>query len=82
MRNTLTSLGLLFRLSALTLGATFGSLLLGIWLDRVMGTAPFGTLCLMIGGIFFGTLGVYRTVRQAIEVIANQDRRSDNGGRE
>jgi F0F1-type ATP synthase assembly protein I len=47
-----------------------------------MGTAPFGTLCLMIGGIFVGTLGVYRTVRQANQVIANQDRRSDNGGRE
>ena len=82
MRNTLTSLGLLFRLSALTLGATFGSLLLGIWLDRMMGTAPIGTLCLMTGGIFVGTLGIYRIVRQANQVIANQDRRSDNGGRE
>ena len=82
MRSSLTSLGLLFRLSALTLGATFGSLLLGIWLDRMMGTAPFGTLCLMTGGIFVGTLGIYRSVRQANQVIANQDRRSDNGGRE
>lgn len=69
MRETWTGLGLLFRLSALTLGATFGSLALGIVLDGALGSAPFGTLCLMIMGIWLGTLAVYRSVKQANEQI-------------
>ncbi len=56
---------LLFRLSALTIGVTIGSLLLGILLDRTLGTAPFGTLCWMVLGITIGTVGVYRIVREA-----------------
>lgn len=82
MRGTGQSLGLLFRLSALTLGAAFGSLLLGIAIDQFMGTAPFGTLCLMVIGILIGTIGVYRTVQREYQSIAAQDHRTDNGGRE
>jgi F0F1-type ATP synthase assembly protein I len=70
MRGTWTGLELLFRLSALTLGATFGSLLLGIWLDRSLGTAPFGTLCLVVLGILAGTIGVYRAVQETNERIS------------
>lgn len=82
MRGTWAGLGLLFRLSAFTLGAAFGSLLLGIWLDQRMGTAPILTLCLMVLGITAGTLGVYRIVKQANQTIADQDRRSEHGGKE
>ena len=81
MRGAWDSLSLLFRLSALTLGAAFGSLLLGIWLDRLMGTTPFGTLCLMIVGILVGTISIYRTVQREYQNIAAQDHRTDHGGR-
>ncbi len=70
MRGTWSGLELVFRLSALTLGAAFGSLLLGIWLDRALGTTPFGTLCLMVFGIFIGTIAAYRTVKEANERIS------------
>jgi F0F1-type ATP synthase assembly protein I len=65
MRGTWEALGLLFRLSALFTASAFGSLLLGIWLDRTLGTAPFGTLILMIAGIVVGTIAVYRIVTEA-----------------
>lgn len=81
MHGTWKSVGLLFRLSALTLGAAFGSLLLGIALDRFLSTAPLGTLCLMVVGILIGTIGVYRTVQQEYQTIAAQAHRTDNGGR-
>jgi F0F1-type ATP synthase assembly protein I len=67
-------------LSALTLGAAFGSLLLGIWLDRTMGTAPFGTLCWMVIGILGGTIAVYRAVKQANQAIADAGRTDNKGG--
>ncbi len=77
MRETWTGLGLLFRVSALTLGATFGSLGLGLALDYALGSAPFGTLCLMVMGIWLGTLAVYRSVKQANEQIIAQSRRKE-----
>jgi len=80
MRDVFTGLGLLFRLSALTLGAAFGSLLFGIWLDRTLGTTPFATLCLMVLGIVVGTIGTYRTVKQANEAIADDGHRKDSTG--
>lgn len=72
MRETWTGLSLLFRLSALTLGATFGFLALGLVLDRVLGSAPFATLCLMVLGIWLGMLAVYRTVKEANEQVYSQ----------
>ncbi len=70
MRNTWTGLGLLFRLSAMTFSAIFGSLLVGILLDRILGMAPFGTLCLMVLGILIGTISVYRTVKEANQQLS------------
>jgi hypothetical protein len=70
MRGTWTGLGLLFRLSALTLGATFGTLLLGIWIDGSFGTAPWVTLCLGVFGILLGTIGAYRAVKEANDRIS------------
>jgi F0F1-type ATP synthase assembly protein I len=78
MREMWTGLGLLFRLSALTLGATFGSLGLGIALDHALGSAPFGTLCLMIMGIWLGTLAVYRSVKEANEQIVQSRMKEEN----
>ena len=75
----------MFRLSALTLGATFAPLLAGIWIDRAFGTAPFGALCLIVLGILVGTVGVYRVVQDAYRQIAartDEDRqvRDDSRG--
>jgi F0F1-type ATP synthase assembly protein I len=80
MRGTFSGLGMLFRLSAITLGAAFGSLLLGIWLDRTLGTAPICTLGLMVFGIVLGTITVYRIVHEANEAIANAGQRIDSKG--
>ncbi|CAG0947249.1 ATP synthase protein I [Anaerolineae bacterium] len=71
MRETLKALDLLFRLSALFLVSTFIPLLLGIWLDRTMGTAPLLTLLLMVSGIILGTIAVYRVVAEANQRLAN-----------
>jgi F0F1-type ATP synthase assembly protein I len=80
MRGTAIGLGLFFRLSAITLGAAFGSLLLGIWIDRMLGTAPICTLILMVIGILVGTIGVYRTVKEANEEIAKAGERTNTKG--
>lgn len=77
MRDTWTGLSLFVRLSALTLGATFGSIGLGIVLDNVLGSAPFGTLCLVILGIWLGTLAVYRSVKEANERITQSRMKED-----
>ncbi|MCI0476134.1 MAG: AtpZ/AtpI family protein [Anaerolineales bacterium] len=86
MRETWIGLALVFRLSALTLGATFVPLLIGIWIDRAFGTAPFGALILIVLGILTGTVATYRTVQDAYRQIAaradkdRQDREDSRGG--
>jgi len=85
MRETWAGLALVFRLSALTLGATFAPLLVGIWIDRAFGTAPFGTLILIVLGILGGTVGIYRIVQDAYRQVAartDEDRqvRDDSRG--
>jgi F0F1-type ATP synthase assembly protein I len=62
MHDPWAGLALFFRLSALTLGAILGSLLLGVFLDRTLGSAPFGTLCLAMLGVLGGTVAIYRVV--------------------
>ena len=62
MRDTWSGLALFFQLSALTLGAILGPLLLGVFLDRTLSTAPFITLCLSMLGILGGTVAIYRIV--------------------
>ncbi len=78
MRDTWLGLGLLFRMSALTLGAALGSVLLGIWLDRTLGTTPMITLGLMLLGVIGGTIAMYRVVNKANQRIA--DHRNDSRG--
>ncbi len=46
------------------------SLLLGLWLDGLLGTKPILTLVFSLIGIAAGTVGVYRLITQAIgEVV-------------
>jgi F0F1-type ATP synthase assembly protein I len=83
MRETITGIALVFRLSALTLGATFAPLLIGIWIDRTFGTAPFGALICIVLGILGGTVGVYRIVQDAYHQLAPPgDQNNSQGGNE
>ncbi len=77
MREGFTSLGLLFRLSALTLGAAFGSLLIGIGIDQAFGSAPFCTLGAMVLGIIGGTIAIYRSVQAANQALASRQTNPD-----
>ena len=78
MRETICELELLFRLSALVLASTFLPLLLGLWVDRTMNTAPLATLSCMVSGIIFGTIAVYRIVNRANEQIAPHPPKDSN----
>lgn len=56
---------LAMQISSILLCSVFGSLFGGIWLDQKLGTSPWLTLGLMVVGIFFAVVVVYRTVKQA-----------------
>ncbi len=71
-RDPLSGIQLFFQLSALLLVATFAPLLIGLWLDRTLGTSPFGTLCLVVLGLFAGTIGVYRVVNDNYKRIGGR----------
>jgi F0F1-type ATP synthase assembly protein I len=57
-RDPTSGLDLVFQLSTLLFVMTIGPLLLGIWIDRTAGTSPFATLCLMLVGVFGGTIAI------------------------
>ena len=63
---------LFFRLSSLFLTAVLVPLLLGIWLDRTLGIAPFSTLCLSITGVLGGTVAIYRVVNRTYRKIGGR----------
>ncbi len=48
------------------------SLLLGLWLDSLLGTKPLLTLVFSLIGIMAGTVGVYRLITQAIAEATSQ----------
>jgi len=56
---------LFVQISGILLCSVFGSLGLGIWLDRKLGTAPWLLLVLMILGIAFAMYTVYRAVKES-----------------
>jgi F0F1-type ATP synthase assembly protein I len=69
-REGLSGLALLFQLSALVLAAALGPLLIGLALDRALGTAPLITLACALLGIAVGTIGTYRIVTRANQRIS------------
>lgn len=71
-RKNLNGVQLFFQLSAILLTAILGSLLLGIFLDRSLGIAPLGTLCLTSSGILLGTATIYRVVNRAYKSIGGR----------
>ncbi len=54
---------LAMQISSILLCSVFGTLLGGIWLDRKLGTTPWLMLVLMIVGIVFAVVTIYRTVK-------------------
>ena len=71
-RDGVNATQLFFQLSALLLTAILVPLLLGIWLDRTMGTAPYSTLCLSVLGVLGGTAAIYRVVNRAYKRIGGR----------
>ncbi len=65
-RRDMSTLSLVTQLGLTVVTALILSLLLGIWLDSVLGTRPILTLVFSLIGIFVGTFGVYRLVTRAI----------------
>lgn len=63
---------LFFQLSTLLITAIVVPLLLGVWLDRTFGTAPFSTLCLSILGVLVGTVAIYRAVNREYRRIGGR----------
>ena len=63
---------LFFHLSTLFLTAVLVPLLLGIWLDRTLGIAPFSTLCLSVTGVLGGTAAIYRVVNRTYKKIGGR----------
>jgi F0F1-type ATP synthase assembly protein I len=62
-------LDLVFQLTVLLFVMTIGPLLLGLWIDRSANTSPFATLCLILLGVFVGTLAMYRIITDAYKRI-------------
>ena len=52
-----------------------GSLLLGIWVDRTLGTTLAGILFFSLFGIVIGSIAVYRQVVKAIDAVEQRPHR-------
>ncbi|MBI2954579.1 MAG: AtpZ/AtpI family protein [Chloroflexi bacterium] len=52
-----------------------GSLLIGVWVDRTLGTSPIGVLFFSLVGILVGSMIVYRQVSRAIAAAAEEQPR-------
>ena len=44
-------------------------LLVGLWLDQRLNTAPFATLVFLLVGLAVGSLAAYRTLMSALKVV-------------
>ncbi len=71
-RDPLSGLDLVFQLTVLLFVMTVGPLLLGIWIDRTTNTSPFATLCLILLGVFGGTIAMYRIIKDAYKRVGGK----------
>lgn len=55
---------LVLQISSILLCSIFGALFGGIWLDRRLGTKPCLMLVLMVLGVIFAMVAIYRTVNE------------------
>lgn len=63
----LGALGLLLQLGWTIAATLVVSLVIGVWIDRAFGTAPWATLGCALVGIAAGTYGVYRLIASVLE---------------
>jgi len=64
MRRLAVSLGLALQVSSVVLCSVLGSVLLGMWIDLQLKSAPCLTLVLMVIGLSLAVFGTYRLVRR------------------
>ena len=64
MRRLAVSLGLALQVSSVVLCSVLGSVLLGMWIDLQLKSAPCLTLALMVIGLSLAVFGTYRLVRR------------------
>jgi F0F1-type ATP synthase assembly protein I len=67
MRRLAVSLGLVLQVSSIVLCSVLGSLLLGLWLDLQLRTAPWLMLVLMVIGLGLAVFGTYRLAKRMSE---------------
>ncbi len=67
MRRLAVSLALVLQVSSIVLCSVLGSLALGVWLDRTLGSRPWFTLVLMIIGLGLAVFGTYRLAKRMNE---------------
>jgi len=60
-------MSVVMRLGAIVVAAIFLTLALGLWIDRYLGTSPFGLLFCMFLGVVLSIVGVYRAVQQVYD---------------
>ncbi len=53
--------------------AIFGSLYLGLWLDKKFGTSPYLALILLVMGVIAGFKNIYVMIKRSIEMEKNQE---------
>jgi F0F1-type ATP synthase assembly protein I len=63
------------QIGAMLLVANLGGALLGNWLDGLLGSGPLFLVVGFLGGFAVGSIGVARTVRRALNMIDEEDRR-------
>lgn len=74
MRELLDPLGLAMSLGFVVITLILGSLWLGLWIDRQLGTAPWGMLAFMLVGILTSTAAVYRLVASQYTRFSKSER--------
>lgn len=70
----LRSLGLGIQIAVVVVAAVLGSLFLGLWIDRKLGTTPWATLLSLGLGTLVAVVGFYRTIAPVVvDVAAGQE---------
>jgi F0F1-type ATP synthase assembly protein I len=63
MQRMILAASMAFQLGGMVTCSILGSLFLGLWLDRRLGTAPCITLILMVVGLTVAAVGAYRIAK-------------------
>ncbi|GAF12797.1 ATP synthase protein I [Bacillus sp. JCM 19046] len=62
-KNPMRAFVLVSTITSCVLGGTIGGLVLGLWIDKLLGTEPIFLLICLLFGIFSGTYGIYKAVQ-------------------